>query len=119
MADTKDFGRLFFHVINIQREGVPFLHRAFSQEIEAPFREARPWVLKFWPGKGLVFGLWHRTEKTEEQALYDALEGWGLDLYGEDLDDPDVRQTVRENVARNTESLDEEWQILSALGVSE
>lgn len=117
MADTRDFGRLFFHVVDLQPG--PFLHTAPTQEIEEPFRSSTSLIVRFWPGKGLVIGWWRDSGMDEEEALLAALDGWGVDLYDADLEDEETRQTIRENIASKVDTLDEEWLIIDALGVSE
>lgn len=116
MAQTHDFGRLFTHTIQLV-EDAPLAHRAKTVEIDPPFRQSRPLVLRVpFTGKALVIGWWLNTAWDEETALLEAVSGWGVDPYDESIDDPEVQQTIRENVARSGLDLDDEWHIVSALG---
>lgn len=72
---THDIGRVFVHTIRL-KPGTPLFHRAITNEIEEPFRIARPFVFRFWPGRGLVLGLWVHTGRDEDSALLDAIDGY-------------------------------------------
>lgn len=118
MAKTTDIGPLFFQWIRLNSKA-PLLHTAPVQMTEDPYHSAtalivRPPFLR----TGLVLGLWRKSGLDEEEALLNALSGKGLDLYDEDLADPEVRRTVRENIAKHSNSLDEEWTIINALGLT-
>lgn len=118
MANTFDVGRLFFDLINVR--GGPPVHFGKSQEIEKPFRHSRVVVFRLFPlRKGLVVGWWRSSGLTEEQALTRALQAWGIDLYKDSraLEDPDVRAYIRDNVARATETVEDEWLIVDTLGL--
>lgn len=116
MAQTFDIGPLFFQVLEL-RPG-PLLHTGVSQEIEEPYRRSDVLVVRIpFTGRGIAVGWWKESGFDEVQALETAIAGHGLDVFDIDLEDEDVRDQIRANVAKNSSSLDEEWQILNALGV--
>lgn len=116
MAQTLDIGPLFVHMLKV-RPG-PLIHFGSSQEVERPYRHSRVVVMRLWPlRRALAFGWWRDTGLTEEQALTKALQGYGIDLYNEDVTNPEVRAIIRENVAKVSETVDDEWLILDALGL--
>lgn len=125
---TIDLGPAFFHFIRVRN--APLLHTALTIETDPPFRKSRSLiarvplipripVLRDLPlmDRAIVLGWWRHTDWDEETALMQALQGYGMDLYDEDLDDPEVRQVIRENIAAQGLPPDEEWQIVSAFGV--
>lgn len=117
---THDFGKAFFHLINV-RPGTELVHLAdFAQEIEPPFRSARPVVIRLFPfRKAVVIGWWRNTNMGEEQALLKAVSGWSAPIGAEvDLENDEVRATIRDNVAKQGLDPDSEWTIISALGVA-
>lgn len=115
MAETTDIGRAFFHVIHIQ-PGTPLAHLAPTVEIEAPYRSSRSLVIRLPFRRALVLGWWRNLGWDEEEALLQAVSGWGVDPY-DDMQDPEVRQVIRENIAASGLDMDSEWQVISALGV--
>lgn len=117
MAQTFDVGRLFLHVLKV--EPGPLVHFGTSQEIERPFRRSRVVVVRLWPlRRALAIGWWRKTGFTEEQALTKALQGYGIDLYNEDVTNPETRAVIRENVAKVSKTFDDEWLIVDTLGLS-
>jgi hypothetical protein len=48
---------------------------AVTNEIEPPYRYSHSLVVKIWPGKGLVLGIWRKLDRTEREALLDATQG--------------------------------------------
>lgn len=118
---TTDIGRAFFHLINT-RPGTPLLHRAPTFQIEPPFqRSPRSLVIRLFPlNKAIVIGWWSDTTLEEDESLLEAVSGWGISLDPElDLEDDDVRATIRENVGRHGLEINDEWEIISMLGVSD
>lgn len=116
MAQTHDFGPLFFTTLDLVPG--PLLHSGWSQEVEPPFRASRVIVIRLpFLNKGLALGWWRKTGMDEEEALLAAMSGYGLDLYDADLDDPGVRQKIRENIAQHADDVDDEWTIMQAMGV--
>lgn len=119
MAQTADIGPLFFQVLKLNRNA-PVLHSGKSQEVDEPFRTSVVKIVRIpLTGIGIAVGWWQQTGFNEEQALIAAVDGFGLDLYDTDLDDPEVRDQIRENIARRTDDLDQEWMIMDALGVTD
>jgi hypothetical protein len=86
MPNTHDIGAFFVHPINLQ-PGTPFMHRAPTDEIEPPYRCSNSRIIKIWPGKGLVFGRWRHTGRTENAALLVAVQGYGNALSTEVIRD--------------------------------
>lgn len=129
MAETKGLGRLYFHTMKLAA-GSPFLHTAPTDELDPPFRKGRGLVIRLWKifdrslrkhewdYRAIVVGIWTGKHPNEEAAVSSALQGWGMDVYDEeDLTDPDIAAVIRDNIARHTSDVDEEWTILSHLGV--
>jgi hypothetical protein len=68
-------GPLFAHTIELKRKS-PIVHTYPTHEVDEPYRWANSLILRL-PGtrRGLVLGWWNKTDRTEEQALIDAMEG--------------------------------------------
>lgn len=115
---TRDFGRLFVHTLHLQPDA-PRFHIAQSVSTDPPYRLGRPVVIRLFRGFSVAIGWWMDTGWDEEEALMAAVIGYGVDPYDDDLDDPEVRQTIRENIAAHTTDIDSEWEIISMLGVQE
>jgi hypothetical protein len=49
--------------------------RGWSQEIDEPFRTAKPLIVRLPFHKALVFGKWTGTQTDEETALNNAMQG--------------------------------------------
>lgn len=115
---THDIGRAFFHFIHV-RPGTPLLHTAPTVEIEPPYRRSESLIIRLLPfRRALVLGWWEDTEWDAEEALMEAVRGWGIDPYDDSsMHDPEVRKLIRENVAAQSRDLDTEWTVISALGV--
>ena len=124
MTDTHEVlgSRAFFHfglfTADETVRRVPVLGRIPSQEIEPPFRRANSFFFRFpFTTFGIIFGWWKDTDLSEEEAILLAMSGYGLDLYDEDLENDDTRDLIRRNIADNVEDIDDEWQIVQALGL--
>lgn len=117
MAQTKDIGRVFFYISRVQ-PGTPFVHTAVTVMIEKPFRRAQSVIIRLPRTRALIVGLWRDTGWGEERALMEAVSGWGVDPYDDALEQPEVKATIRENIASSGLDLDAEWTIIDALGVS-
>ncbi len=103
MAKTLDIGPLFFQILRVKK-GTPFIHQAIqSQEIDEPYRNAKPWVFRlpltvrpflykvirwddnqtsttgfqfgtvFLFNQALAVGFWRKTGYEEHEALAHAL----------------------------------------------
>lgn len=116
MAQTRDLGRFFFYFSGIQPDA-PRVHTATTVMVEPPYHRGHSLVIRLPFGQGLVLGFWKRSGWDEEQALLEAVSGWGVDPWDTALDDPEVKQTIRDNVAAQVDDVDLEWQVISALGV--
>jgi hypothetical protein len=86
MPETHDMGPLFAHTVNL-KPGTPFIHRAPTDEIQPPYRRSNSFIIKIWPGKGIVLGRWRHTWRNESDALYTALQGYGNALSTDDIRD--------------------------------
>lgn len=117
MARTRDLGRLFFAMLRL--EPAPLIHIGTSQEIEPPFRRSRVVVFRLPFHRGLAVGWWRSSGLSEEEALIKAFHGYGFNLTEDELMDPEVRVKVRNTVARCTETIEDEWIIVSALGLDQ
>ena len=83
MAETRDFGRLFFHTMKWPVPGGPLIERGHTQEIEEPYRTARPLLFRL-PGKRRFVLGWWGPSVSESVAMRNALGG----MYGELRDVP-------------------------------
>jgi hypothetical protein len=86
MPETRDMGPFFAHTVNL-KPGAPFLHTAPTDEIEPPYRRSNSVIIKIWPGKGLVLGRWRHTYRSDDAALYTALQGYGNALSTDEIRD--------------------------------
>ena len=122
MADTKDFGPFYTHTLRLS-PGSPPVHTAPTHEVDSPFRKGRGVVFRGrWDAasqeyRARIVGIWYGRHPSEEAACNAALQSWGLDVYEEDLEDVEVQAMIRDNLARHTDDVEEEWTILSHLGV--
>ncbi|MER5754424.1 hypothetical protein [Streptomyces sp. NPDC002088] len=97
MPETHDVGPFFAHTVNL-KPGAPFLHTAPTDEIEPPYRQSNSTVIKIWPGKGIVLGRWRNTWRSESDALYTAVQGYGNAM---------STDAIRDRAHRFDEDLDE------------
>lgn len=116
MAETKDLGRFFYYIARVMPRS-PFVHGATTVMVEPPYHRARTLIVRLPFHRALVIGIWKRSGWGEEQALLEAVSGWGVDPWDTSLEDPEVKQVIRENVAAQIDDFDTEWQVISALGV--
>jgi len=113
---TFDVGPLFFHLVSL--EPAPLVHFGQSQEITRPYRSSPVVIFRLFPFHvGLVMGWWRNGGLTEEQALSKAMQAYGIELFSGDIDDPEVRASIRENIAKATHTVEDEWLIVEALGL--
>lgn len=126
MPNTHDvpFTSLFFHGIRL-RPGTALLHTATTHEVEPPYRAARPLVVRFFRW-GIVLGRWHKTGRTETEALLAALKGRDDALtteyirehtrrFDEMPNTPEEQTAARKVISERTGDMDEEYEILCAL----
>lgn len=77
MPQVHDIGKTRFIQIleNYKVEwGWRFIVRGWTQEIEAPYRSAKPFIVRLPNDKALVYGKWS-AELDEEAALNQAIQG--------------------------------------------
>lgn len=113
--ETKDFGRLFVHTIQVV-PGTRLIHRAQTVEINEPYRYGRPFIFRLPFGRALVVGWWRYSNWDAETALMQAVSGWGIDPYDESIDDEDTKQSIREHVAASGLDVEDEWRVIAMLG---
>lgn len=81
---TYDLGPAFVHGIPLNPKS-PRLHTATTNEVDEPYRQSKSLVVRLWRTHGFVLGWWRKTDRTEEQALVDALQAHlDVDLLDED-----------------------------------
>ena len=74
MPKVHNIGPLFVQVTKFPYDwGNKVFVRGWTQEIDEPFRTAKPLIMRLPKYKALVCGYWNGT-KTEEEALLGALE---------------------------------------------
>ena len=74
MPKVHNIGPLFVQVTKFPYDwGNKVVVRGWTQEIDEPFRTAKPLIMRLPKYKALVCGYWNGT-KTEEEALLGALE---------------------------------------------
>lgn len=117
MPASKDLGRLFALTVKVTAEA-GWLWRAPTFEIEPPFRVCRRCLLvRFKPFKtALVLGWWRDSGLEEEAALRQALQARIVDLE-EPSELDSQRRSVRDQIASQTDDLDQEWRLLAMLGL--
>jgi hypothetical protein len=116
---THGIGRAFYHTIRVKPD-TAFLHTAPTVEIEPPYRRSDSLIVRvpFTPW-AIVLGWWEDTGWDPEEALMEAVSGWGINPYEDNLQNPEVAATIRQNVAAWSKDLDSEWTVVQALGVHE
>jgi hypothetical protein len=119
MAETRDIGRFFVHTTNLTR-GAPLLHTGHTHETTAPYRTSRSYIVRLTPlRKAVVIGWWRGTGRSEDEQGYGALPEIGHVNGGLDLQAPAVRHAIRDSVAKRSTDIEDEWMILSALGMED
>ncbi len=122
MAETHDFGpkkRLFLTALSLIPKSPPIALVEYD-ETDPPYRVGHALAFRIWPlNWAVVLGAWFHTGRTEEEAALSVLSGRGLDLYDADLSDPDVKAAIRDKIARTTDDPEQEWILISHLGVNE
>ena len=74
MPNTHNIGPTFVQITKFPYDwGNKLVVRGWTQEIEEPFRTAKPFIVRLPKYKALVLGKWSGF-KTEEEALSGALE---------------------------------------------
>lgn len=119
MPVSKDIGPFFGLTIKVTSvAGWVWIAPTF--EIEPPFRICRRCVIiRIKPFRtALVLGHWRASGLSEDAALRQALSAR---IVG--LDEPagleEHRRTVRDNIAAQTDDLDDEWQLIAMLGLEQ
>lgn len=113
---TRDLGSAFLHLARFAGDELPLVARIPSQEIDPPFRRSNSILFRVpFTSYGIVVGWWQKSGFGEEEALMTALSAYGLDLYNDDLSDPEVRMRVRERIAEHVDDPDDEWVVMSMI----
>lgn len=114
---THDVGRLFSVRLAI-KPGTPLYHRAPTIEIEEPFRKATTHIFRYSKNYAIGFGWWQPGQwESDEDALIAAIQGESLGDFEEPELSEDVKDKVRTLVAEHAIDVDDEWQLISYLGV--
>jgi len=104
---THDLGRLFWHPIKLKLKS-SIIHRYPTHEVDEPYRWANSFILRLpCTEYGLVMGWWHKTERTEEQALIAAMEGRRMtDLEFSEAEKVHIRRTmIRKQIPMDKQQL--------------
>lgn len=106
-SNTHGIGSLFWHSISLRKKTSIF-HRYPTHETDYPYRWSNSLVVRL-PGttKGLVLGWWHRTTRTEEQAILAALSGRDMTFHelGEEQKVQVRRKMIRDRVEAEKQQL--------------
>lgn len=79
MAQTKDLGPLYAHILIYPIRPKVFVERAYSQEIDGQYRKGYGIAVRMpFTNKAIVLGLWKKTGYTESEGLTYAIKGRGL-----------------------------------------
>lgn len=119
MPVSKDFGQFFVLAIKVISDA-GWIWTAPTFEIEPPFRVCtRCVIIRLKPFKtALVFGRWRPSGLREDAALRQALSARVVEL-DEPAEMAEQRRTVRDNIAAQTTDLDDEWRLISMLGLEQ
>lgn len=85
MPQTRDVGRVFFHLLKYPIPGAPLIDRSTTNEVEPPYREGRGRAVRIGRRWAIVVGRWHNTDRDEDQALLVALRGQSMDVEVEEV----------------------------------
>lgn len=101
--------------------GAPIFHRHEVDELDGQCRTSTALFVRLFPFRlALGFGRWRWTGMTEAQMFKKHFQARNIDLHDEDGNlDPRYAQAARETIARNAKDLDDEWQILQAVGLEQ
>jgi len=70
---THDIGPFYWHTIKSPGRPARWTDRAWTQEVEEPYREGRGWACRIGIRRVLVVGRWHHVVRDEDDALTAAL----------------------------------------------
>jgi hypothetical protein len=96
MPRTHDVGPFFVQFIDLAPK-TPLLHTAPTDELDPPYRRSSSWIIRIWR-KGVVFGRWRHTGRSEKEALLEAVRG---------TEDALTTDSIRDNAHRFDEVPDE------------
>lgn len=68
MAETKDYGRFFYHWVSIDPIA-PRYHVYPSYELDWPYRASRSVILRLWGRKAIVLGWWEDNPDPAEDVV--------------------------------------------------
>ena len=73
MPDTHALGPIFVQSIWLT-EGAPVFHTAPTNELEEPYRKSKSLIVRIpFSRRAVVLGFWRKTERTEDEALAEAV----------------------------------------------
>lgn len=110
--ETRGWWRFFWHRISLKPDA-PRYHRYPTHMIDAPYHWANSHILKLHrDGSGIVLGWWKKSDRTEEQALIDAMEGRQMD----DLEFSEAEKAhLRRNMIKKQFSADDQALLVEVL----
>lgn len=97
----------------------PLAHRYAINEVDGKCRTANALFLRLFPFRaGLILGRWRKTGMTREQMFKHVFSARGIELHLPDGSlNPRFAQQVRNAVGETAADPDDEWTILSMMGL--
>lgn len=117
---TWDFLGLYIGFVRLER-GSPLFHRFVLDEYEGECRTSQATFMRLFPTRWAVaVGRWRPSGRTPDETIEYLMSTRQIDLYGEDgALDARFEEAARQQVADRATDPDDEWQILTALGLVE
>jgi hypothetical protein len=117
---TLDFLGYFIGFIRLER-GSPIFHRYRLDEYEGECRTSKAVFIRLWPTRWAVaVGRWRPSGRTEEETVEYLMQARNMDLYDDEGNlDPRFEDAARQQIADHASDPDDEWKILSALGLEQ
>ena len=117
---TLDFLGFYIGAIRLGT-GSPLVHRYQLDEYEGECRTSQAVFLRLWPLRWAVaVGRWRPSGRTPQEQVEYLMRTRAMDLYAEDGSlDPRFEDTARQQIADRATDPDDEWQILTALGLEQ
>lgn len=80
MPRTFDVGPFYVHGLRYPFRGAPPAERAWTTEVEPPFRRGSGWAFRVGPRLAVVVGKWSPSGMDEDEALMAALGAAPLEV---------------------------------------
>lgn len=99
--------------------GSPLFHRFQLDEYDGKCRTSKATFLRLIPSRWAVaVGRWRPSGRTPQETIEHLMRARNIDLYNEDGTlDARFEDAARTQIANRADGPDDEWQILSALGL--